>query len=191
MVACRHTCYRQTARDGMDTWRWFCIWQRGVSWLHPDGNTELPKLLTMVNTDKVWAEPARFTARAFVAKGAPAYVYQFGYVAASMQQFMRYGAAHASEIAYVFDNLRSPNGALMTPEDQAVAKVMNAYWTNFAKTGNPNGSGLPDWPAFDPAKNGLMVFQPDGKAVGQTDPKKARLDAMEKAAAAAPHSPQP
>ena len=39
----------------------------------PDGNTEFPKMLTMVNTDKVWAEPARFTARAFAAKGAPAY----------------------------------------------------------------------------------------------------------------------
>ena len=37
-------------------------------------------MLTMVNTDKVWAEPARFTARAFVAKGAPAYLYRFSYV---------------------------------------------------------------------------------------------------------------
>jgi hypothetical protein len=38
--------------------------------LRRDGNTEFAKMLTLVNTDKVWAEPARFTARAFVAKGA-------------------------------------------------------------------------------------------------------------------------
>jgi para-nitrobenzyl esterase len=71
-----------------------------------DGNTEFPKCLLWVNTDKVWAEPARFTARADTAKGAPAYIYLFSYVSPSMQQWMRYGAGHASEIAYVFDNLK-------------------------------------------------------------------------------------
>ena len=65
-------------------------------------------MLTMVNTDKVWAEPARFTARAFVAKGAPAYLYLFSYVSPSMRQRMRYGAAHGSEIPYVFGTLVRP-----------------------------------------------------------------------------------
>ena len=51
----------------------------------PDGTTDFAEMLTMVNTDKVWAEPARFTARAFAAKGAPAYIYLFSYVSASMQ----------------------------------------------------------------------------------------------------------
>ena len=108
----------------------------------PGDTTEFAKMLTMVNTDKVWAEPARFTARAITAKGAPAYIYLFSYVSPSMQQMMRYGAAHASEIAYVFNNLRSWNGSVIAPKDSAVAKMMNTYWTNFAKTGNPNGSGI-------------------------------------------------
>ena len=149
----------------------------------PDGNTEFAKILTMVNTDKVWAEPARFTARAFAAKGKPAYVYLFSYVSPSMQQMMRYGAAHASEIAYVFNNLRGRNGGAVDPKDEEVAKMMNDYWTNFAKTGDPNGKGLPKWPVYDPAKNEILEFQTDGSAAGKPDPKKARLDVMEKAAA--------
>ena len=147
----------------------------------PAGTTELAEMLTMVNTDKVWAEPARFTATAYTANGDPAYVYLFSYVSPPMQQRMRYGAAHASEIPYVFDNLRSRNGAAVAPRDQEVAGMMNRYWTNFAKTGNPNGKGLPEWPVYDPKKNEIIEFRPDGSAVGEPDPKKARLDLIEKA----------
>jgi para-nitrobenzyl esterase len=147
----------------------------------PGDTTDFAKMLTMVNTDKVWAEPARFTARAFVAKGAPAYIYLFSYVSPSMQQMMRYGAAHASEIAYVFDNLRGRNGATVASTDKEVAKMMNTYWTNFAKTGDPNGKGLPKWPVYDPKKDEILEFRPDGSVVGEPDPKKARLDVIEKA----------
>jgi para-nitrobenzyl esterase len=138
-------------------------------------------MLSFVNTDKVWAEPARFTARAITAKGAPAYIYLFSYVSPSMQQWMRYGAAHASEIAYVFDNMVSRNGAAIAPKDKEVAKTMNAYWTNFAKTGNPNSGNLPKWPVYDSKLNELIEFQSDGTAMGKPDPQKARLDVIEKA----------
>lgn len=146
----------------------------------PDSTTEFPKALTMVNTDKVWAEPARFTARAFTAKGSTAYIYLFSYVSASMQQRMRFGAAHASEIAYVFDNLRSRNSAAIADKDKEVAKMMNTYWTNFAKTGDPNGNGLPKWPIYNSAKDEIIEFQPDGSAVGKRDTRKVRLDIIEK-----------
>jgi para-nitrobenzyl esterase len=148
----------------------------------PDGNTEFAKMLTLVNTDKVWAEPARFTATAFVAKGIPAYLYLFSYVPASMQERMRFGAPHASEIPYVFDNLRAPNGATVAPKDKEVAAMMNRYWANFAKTGNPNGNGLAKWPAFDPKKSEVFEFKMDGSAAAVPDQRKARLDVMEKVA---------
>ena len=147
-----------------------------------DGNTEFAKMLTLVNTDKVWAEPARFTARTFVAKGAPAYLYLFSYVPASLQERMRYGASHASEIAYVFDNLIERNGFTIAPKDKEVAKMMNAYWVNFAKTGNPNGKGLPEWPVYDPKKNEVFEFRQDGSAANGPDQRKARLDVIEKSA---------
>lgn len=147
----------------------------------PDGNAEFARMLAMVNTDKVWAEPARFTANAFAAKGRPAYVYLFSYVSPSTQRMMRYGATHASEIPYVFDNLRGRNGEAIAPKDREVAKLMNGYWTNFAKTGNPNGKGLPQWPIHHPKKNEIIEFRADGSAAGALDPKKERLDVIEKA----------
>lgn len=147
----------------------------------PDGTNDFARMLTMVNTDKVWAEPARFTARAFSAKGAPAYIYLFSYVSPSAQGRMRYGAAHGSEIPYVFGNLRGRNGATVESKDQEVANMMNTYWANFAKTGNPNGPGQPKWPRYDPGKEEILDFRPDGSPVAEPDPRKARLDVIEQA----------
>jgi para-nitrobenzyl esterase len=147
----------------------------------PNGATDFAEMLTMVNTDKVWAEPARLTARAFAAKGAPAYVYLFSYVSPSMRERMRFGAAHASEIPYVFNNLRARNGATVESKDQEVAKMMNAYWANFAKMGDPNDQNLPKWPRFNASKEEIIEIERDGTAIGKPEPKKARLDVIEKA----------
>lgn len=147
----------------------------------PNDTTNLAKLLTMVNTDVVWAEPAQFTANAVIAGGQPAYIYRFSYVPDALKQRMPNGAPHASEIGYVFNNLRSRNGSVITSKDSAVAKMMNTYWANFAKTGDPNGGGLPAWPVFNPGTDTIIEFHPDGSAKGKADPNKARLDVIEKA----------
>jgi len=97
---------------------------------------------------------------------------------------MRYGAAHGSEIPYVFDNLRGRNGATVAPKDQEVAKMMNTYWANFAKTGDPNGPGLPKWPRYEASKDEILEFRPDGLPIAEPDPRKARLNVIEKAAKA-------
>lgn len=144
----------------------------------PDGTIEFEEMLTMVNTDKVWAEPARFTARTFAAKGTPVYTYLFSYVSDSMSSRMPYGAAHASEIPYVFDNLKGRNGNSKPEKDQEIARMMNTYWANFAKTGDPNGDELPTWPIFQNEKELILEFKADATAVGISDPKKARLDVM-------------
>jgi para-nitrobenzyl esterase len=69
----------------------------------------------------------------------------------------------------------------VAPADKEVARMMNSYWVNFAKTGNPNGKGLPEWPVYSSKKNEILDIQPDGKPVGKHDPRKARLDVIEKA----------
>src|SRR5436190_595781 len=150
----------------------------------PHGTNDFAWMLTMVNTDKVWAEPARFTARAFAAKGVPAYIYLFSYVSPSMQGRMRYGAAHGSEIPYVFNNLKARNGTTVAPKDEEVAKMLNTYWANFARTGDPNGSGLPKWPRYEPGKGEIFDIKLDGSPSAEPDPRKARLDVIEKAVTA-------
>jgi para-nitrobenzyl esterase len=147
----------------------------------PDGNKTFAEVQTRFNTDKVWAEPARFTASSFAAVDEPAYIFLFSYVPASMKERMQFGPGHGTDISFVFDNLGVRPGSTPVPEDEAVAKMMNAYWVNFSKTGDPNGKGLPKWPVYSPKKNEILDIQSDGKPVGKPDLRKARLDVIEKA----------
>jgi len=148
----------------------------------PTGEAPLAEILTKVNTDNVWAEPARFTASAVTKGGKNAYVYIFSYVTESMKERAIYGAPHASEIPYAFGNLNARWGVQQTTdEDIQMSKLMNTYWANFAKTGSPNSEGLPNWPLYDDQNEGMIEFQADGTAVGKPNPKKVRLDLIQKA----------
>ena len=148
-----------------------------------DGNKSFDEIITKFNTDWVWGEPARMTAKTFIAKGASAYVYQFGYVPAAAQQRSPYGAGHGSEVSFVFNtlNARWVAPAEATPAENDLAKIMNSYWVNFAKTGNPNGAGLPNWPLYNKQLQQILDVELDGKVISKPDPRKARLDVIEKA----------
>ena len=148
----------------------------------PSGTTDLRTLLVMAGTDRVQSEPARFTARSFVAKGAPAYVYRFSYVPAAQRAQWQNGVPHGAEIPFVFNTLGGDARSAPTPQDQMVAHTVNTYWANFAKTGDPNGSGLPRWPRYDPSKDEILEFRSDGSPIAAPDPRKARLDVTERAA---------
>jgi para-nitrobenzyl esterase len=68
-----------------------------------------------------------------------------------------YGSPHGQEVAYVFEHLDKQNPQT-TDTDLAISDAMGTYWTNFAKYGNPNGKGMPQWPAFSQAKPVVMYF---------------------------------
>jgi para-nitrobenzyl esterase len=142
----------------------------------PDGSTDLATLVARANDDFGQAEPARFAANAFAANGSPVYLYRFSYVQTAMREQLRAGAPHGGEIGYVFGTLTARPGTTLSPEDLAVARLVQGYWVNFVRTGDPNGAGLPTWPRYDPAKDLIFDFRPDGTASAGPDPRKARLD---------------
>ncbi len=92
---------------------------------------------------------------------SPVYRYHFarrppGAPELSLYPLTAPGVYHFAEVLYAFDNLSVRPDWGWQASDHALAKTMADYWTNFAKTGNPNGPGLPKWPAFSPQSHAVM-----------------------------------
>jgi para-nitrobenzyl esterase len=68
-----------------------------------------------------------------------------------------YGSPHGQDVAYVFQHLNASD-SLLTKTDFEISEAMATYWTNFAKYGDPNGKGVPAWPAFSDKNPVVMVF---------------------------------
>jgi para-nitrobenzyl esterase len=128
-------------------------------------------------------EPARFVAQSVAACGQASYVYRFSYVATPLRAKFP-SAFHSSEIPYVFDTIGESSwgnmGKGLTAEDFKMAADANSYWVNFAKTGDPNGPGLPYWPRYAAKGDGLMDFTMDDGPKGGPDPWAAELNVVEK-----------
>jgi para-nitrobenzyl esterase len=103
------------------------------------------------------------------AAGNPAFEYEFVHVPPERAAL---GAVHASELSHVFGTYAQGlvgvgPPARATGVDARVSDVMQRYWTNFAKTGDPNGPGLPVWPKFDTKSRGYVEFASSGPIVKQ------------------------
>jgi para-nitrobenzyl esterase len=89
-----------------------------------------------------------------------------------------HGAYHSADIEYVFETLgwkKLP----YTDTDRRVSEQISSYWTNFAKTGDPNGKALPNWPRYAPEAFSVMHIGPETKAlVDTTRPRYQLLDAV-------------
>ena len=102
-----------------------------------------------------------------VKRGNRAYWYFFTHEPPYAPGARNLKATHAAEIPYVFNNLHpprvfpdasSPELASASASERAFAERVSAYWANFARTGDPNGTGLPRWPAFRDASDAPMII---------------------------------
>ena len=99
-----------------------------------------------------------------------AFVYYYDHHAPNVD-----GSGHGSDVPYAFQTLSGGRGGAPTPEDLKLSDAISSYWVNFAKTGDPNGPGLPTWPAFAENDQRAMVFEatPSAKPVPNLEKIKA------------------
>ncbi len=113
---------------------------------------DIAEVLLAVGRDTTFTLGMRTWARMVTASGTNAYLYQFSRVPPGPNP--AWGAYHAAEIRYVFDNVGSRPWA--TAVDRQLADRMSSYWVNFAATGDPNGGSLPRWAPYDQATEPYM-----------------------------------
>jgi para-nitrobenzyl esterase len=103
-----------------------------------------------------WAERAASSGK------SPVYRYYFnrrppGAPELSLYPMTAPGVYHTAEIVYVFDNLKGMKDWAWEPADYRLADALSSYWTNFAKSGDPNGEGLSRWPSYKPGGSGEVM----------------------------------
>jgi para-nitrobenzyl esterase len=91
---------------------------------------------------------------------APIYYYHFTQKPPfpATSRYAGWGASHWAELWYVFDHLSQEPAWRWTAADRRLAVAMSTYWTNFAKTGDPNGDSLPHWPRFSKASDSVLYL---------------------------------
>jgi len=109
--------------------------------------------------DAMFTWPMRAWARAMHTVPSETWLYWFT-KEPPIAESERYGAFHAAEIGYVFGNV-DLFGAVPTDADHALSELMATVWTQFARTGNPNGEGLPEWQAYTAENEAYMEFGAD------------------------------
>src|SRR5688572_3570796 len=127
-------------------------------------------------TDLHVAAPARWIAK-MTAGGAATYLYYFSYVPPDQRGKVR-GAAHASELPYVFDNWKKAAPGLEVADDvRAATKRVHSCWVSFARSGRPSCQGAPQWPRYRLENDQIMELGPTSRV--RKNFRKAQLDAQE------------
>jgi len=140
--------------------------------LYPaSNNTEAKESYIGILTDAEFTARIRRTAQCVSQNQTePVWRYFFTYKH-SIPQLATYGTYHGMDLFYVFNNWENATygtGFLFKPSDDSVQNVMLNYWVNFANTGNPNGSGLVNWPQYQSSTDCYLEIKatPDGSQCG-------------------------
>ncbi len=146
---------------------------------------------TLITSDTIFGWGSRTWVRHASASGGDAYLYFISHAPPVFRLYLpdrpdlggeggprRFGAYHSGDLAYVFGNTDLV-GINWEDWDHEVADLLSSYWTNFAKTGDPNGEGLPVWPRYE-ADSALALVVGDEVGV-QAGLWKEKLDALDQA----------
>jgi para-nitrobenzyl esterase len=144
-----------------------------TSQLYPD-SSGTKDVAAKLRTDWVFSAPTRFVARNHAEHGSATYRYLFDYVAKTAEPPEE--GEEGQEIRFVFGTLGVRAGP-SSDRDREVSRTMRSYWINFARSGDPNGSGVPAWrPQSD--RDEVLLISNSGINCGP-DPMKERLDLIE------------
>jgi para-nitrobenzyl esterase len=127
---------------------------------YPAGTGTLPKTARDLARDAAFGWHTWSWARLHAEKGkTKAFYYYFDQHPDYPKESPRYGSGspHGQDVAYVFEHLDASNPQT-TKTDLEISDAMGTYWTNFAKYGDPNGKGVPQWPAFSDDNPVIMYF---------------------------------
>jgi len=164
-----------------------------------DLGKEYIKLYSASNDDEAKRQELQFRSDAAMANArrlailqihngkSPVYWYRFTHVSPFPQGLMwdgkpadTYGAYHGGEIVYVFGAFPS-QAWNWRPVDLKLGDEISSMWVNFAKSGDPNGAGLPQWPQFNLASDRLLEF--DDAPAAKRAPNEPALDFQDAVAA--------
>lgn len=123
-------------------------------------------------TDRVWACPTLENEQ-LLAATVPVFAYEFADREAPaifpFSDDLPGGAYHGSELLSLFTIDLPGVEVTLSPDQEALSGIMIGYWSNFARTGDPNGGGLPEWRAFTPGDPSAQSLAPGPEGIGPVD----------------------
>jgi para-nitrobenzyl esterase len=126
--------------------------------------------------------PGIFQGEAHAAAGNPVWEYQFDRPIPPNAK-----VTHSGELAYVFGNLwnKGTQAGQFEEADRKLSDAVQAYWTNFAKTGDPNGPGVPKWPKYAVPSRQFIEFTRNAEVVASENQRRAFCEVFQEAEKAA------
>ncbi len=154
---------------GADAAKLFAVYPATNDQIAAQSQKELSRDLTFAMQQFFWASVQLHNGK------SPVYLYNFNRQLPGYTPATEYGAFHTAEVAFAYDNLKFVERPF-TDVDHQLATRMSNYWSNFIKTGNPNGNDLTKWNKFNANGNWVMIL--DENTGNQHLPNKKQLETL-------------